>query len=95
MKPIKRNSKLFNEVVEYMTQASHCTQGEYLTADLTLVKSVIKHPWTKIFLQENGLAYIQSENYGFDVKFEVDEDERCSDCGHTPATGACFYCKQD
>lgn len=25
----------------------------------------------------------------------VDSDEICEHCGHTPATGACFYCKMD
>ena len=24
-----------------------------------------------------------------------DEHNRCPDCGHTPATGACFYCRMD
>lgn len=26
---------------------------------------------------------------------EEENLERCPDCGHTPETGACFYCKQD
>lgn len=24
-----------------------------------------------------------------------DEAEHCRECGHTPETGACFYCKMD
>lgn len=26
---------------------------------------------------------------------ENEDDEKCSHCGHSPATGACFYCKMD
>lgn len=26
---------------------------------------------------------------------DEDEDERCEECGHTPATGACYWCKMD
>lgn len=25
----------------------------------------------------------------------IEEEYACSDCGHTPITGACFSCKQD
>jgi len=26
---------------------------------------------------------------------QEEQEEVCPDCGHTPATGACFYCKMD
>lgn len=41
---------------------------------------------------------LQTEVNALDDRYDAIEEEeetRCRECGHTPETGACFYCKMD
>lgn len=59
------------------------------------------HKWIgQIEVKTNNIDKLREcfKDLWFAVREHVENDEgieRCEHCGHTAATGACFYCKMD